>query len=200
VTATEPRAARAEGASPGPRRRSHRVRWIVALVLVAVIAVAIVAATRPSVQASPFVSPLTGQRAPAISGSTLDGQRFSLADERGRWVVVNFFASWCPPCQQEEPDLVAFAFHQQRQVQGAALVSVVFHDSDGAAAQFVDVEGARWPAVADPGGIIAGDYGVTSPPTTFLIDPAGRVAAALEGPLTAAQLDQVLAQARKADG
>ena len=73
---------------------------------------------------------------------------------RGRWVVVNFFASWCPPCQQEQPELVAFAY-QHRGPGDAALVGVVFDDAPRRRAAFMRSTGATWPAVVDPGGQIA---------------------------------------------
>ena len=56
--------------------------------------------------------------------------------------------------------------------------------------------GDLWPALADPGGVIAQRYGVTSPPTTFVINPAGRVTAVLEGPATEKNLDSFLRAAR----
>ena len=104
-----------------------------------------------------------------------------LAAYRGRWVCVNFFASWCPPCQQEEPDLVTFAF-QHRAPGDAALVGVVYDDTTGNARAFEQSAGATWPTVVDPGGQIALRYGVRGPPETFLISPAGKVVAHLDGP------------------
>lgn len=181
--------------APPRRRPAHWVRWITLAAVIVLVVVAVVAATRPSVQATPFQSPLLGQRAPAVVGRDLKGRPVDLAQYRGRWVVLNFFASWCPPCGQEEPNLVAFAFQQQHQAPGAVLLGVVFHDADAAARQFMTVDGAQWPALPDPGGVIANAYGVGSPPTTFLIDPRGIVAGALEGPLTARQLDDALARA-----
>src|SRR4029453_18675476 len=53
-------------------------------------------------------SPLLGKVAPALSGTTLDGESFDIDDHRGEWVVVNVFATWCRPCVQEHPQLVAF--------------------------------------------------------------------------------------------
>ena len=76
------------------------------------VAAALVAllATSPPQTAIEVDTPLVGQTAPSITGSTLGGGSFNLQAWRGRWVVVNFFASWCQPCQQEQPELVAFAY------------------------------------------------------------------------------------------
>ena len=67
------------------------------------------------------------------------------------------------------------------------MVSVVFHDTTSTASAFLRKNGDLWPAVSDPGGSIAERYGVTAPPTTFVIDPSGAVTAVLEGPATAAE-------------
>jgi thiol-disulfide isomerase/thioredoxin len=121
----------------------------------------------------------------------------SLRSLRGHYVFVNFFASWCGPCQQEAPDFIAFAY-QNAPKEGADLVSVVFHDEVASAESFLKTQGAPWPAVDDPGGAIAAHYGVTSPPTTFLIDPSGRITVEPEiGPATRAELQDMIDQARK---
>lgn len=203
--------------APQNRRRRHLARWVAGGVLLVLVVVAVVAATRPSSQATQAQSPLVGHRAPALDGTTLSGQRFSLANERGHYVYVNFFASWCPPCQQEEPALVDFAFRQSRVgtigtggtgtgtagtaggVGGARMVSVVFNDTVGDARRFVDDWGIKWPVVPDSGGSIANRYGVGSPPTTFLIDPSGVVVGTWIGPVTVAQLDEMLTAARKGE-
>ncbi len=182
-----------------PRRR-HTARWLAGGLLVVLVVVSVVMATRPSYEATPVASPLIGQPAPAFSQATLDGSQLALASLRGHYVVLNFFASWCTPCQTEEPALVAFDFEQSRQADRAELVSVVFDDPDSAAAQFVQSWGARWPALTDPGGAVANSYGVSSPPTTFLIDPRGRVVDELLGPVSRAELDAKLAQARSGNG
>ena len=128
-------------------------------------------------------------------GPTLGGGSFNLAAWRGRWVVVNFFASWCPPCQQEQPELVAFAY-AHRSPADAALVGVVFDDSASTARSFMRSTGATWPAVVDGGGQIALDYGVRGPPETFIVSPDGTVVAHFDGPMTNASLDYWLTRAQ----
>lgn len=133
--------------------------------------------------------------APTLDGATLAGTHFSLSSERGHYVYVNFFASWCPPCQEEAPALMDFAFRQGSH--GARLVSVVFNDTVADAERFVSDWGMRWPVVADRGGEIANRFGVASPPMTFLVSPSGTVVGTWIGPVTTAQLTRLLGAARR---
>jgi len=180
-------------------RRRHTTRWVAGAVLAILAAVGIVLATRTPQEATKVDSPLVGHVAPAFAGADLrTGTHVSLASLRGRYVFVNFFASWCGPCQTEAPDLVAFDYGQRTTSDGAVLVSVVFHDETASARQFLVSQGATWPALTDPGGSIADAYGVTGPPTTYLIDPSGRITVQPEtGPATEANLLDMLRQARK---
>jgi cytochrome c biogenesis protein CcmG/thiol:disulfide interchange protein DsbE len=184
-------------AEVGGARHRHTARWIAGVALVVVAALVALLATRPAASETEVFTPLLGQSAPGISGTTLTGTPFDLSGYRGRWVVVNFFASWCPPCQQEEPELVDFAY-QHRAADDVALVGVVYDDATSTARSFDSSAGATWPAVVDPGGQVALRYGVRAPPETFLISPAGTVVAHIDGAVTAAYLDQQLAAARAA--
>jgi cytochrome c biogenesis protein CcmG, thiol:disulfide interchange protein DsbE len=180
-----------------PSRRRHTARWVTGAVLVVLVVVSVVLATRPSVQATAVQSPLDGHAAPAISARTFSGAHISLASLHGHYVFVNFFASWCPPCAAEEPSLVAFDFEQHKLAGGAALLSVDVDDSTSGGARFVDQWGITWPALPDRAGTIANAYGVGSPPMTFLIDPRGTVVTAYAGPITLSQLQGMLASARR---
>jgi cytochrome c biogenesis protein CcmG, thiol:disulfide interchange protein DsbE len=179
------------------RRRHHRTRWVAGAVLVVLVVVGIVLATRTPQEATAVQSPLLGHRAPNFTGADLStGAPVSLGALRGHYVVINFFASWCIPCQQEAPDLSRFYYQQTHSAHGADMLSVVFHDTTSTARSFLRQNGDLWPAVSDPGGTIAQDYGVTAPPTTFVVDPAGRVSAVLEGPATQKNLETFIKAAR----
>lgn len=183
------------------RPRRHLTRWIAGGVLLVLVVVGIVLATRAPQEATAVQSPLLGHRAPAFTGSDLTtGAPVSLASLRGHYVVINFFASWCTPCQQEAPDLSRFHYQQSHATDGAEMVSVVFNDTTSTARSFLRQNGDLWAAVSDPHGTIAEHYGVTSPPTTFVVDPAGRVTAVLEGPATQKNLDTFLTAARRQAG
>ena len=165
--------------------------------MLVLVVVGVVLATRTPQQATAVQSPLLGRSAPQFTGTDLStGSRVSLLSLRGHYVVINFFASWCIPCQEEAPDLSRFHYEQAHAADGADMVSVVFHDTSDTASAFQRANGDLWPAVSDPGGAIAQSYGVTAPPTTFVIDPSGRVTAALEGPATQKNLDSFLAAAK----
>jgi cytochrome c biogenesis protein CcmG/thiol:disulfide interchange protein DsbE len=131
--------------------------------------------------------------APAVRGVTVGGTQFALPRAPGHYVVLNFFASWCVPCQLEGPELVTFEF-QHQQSGSPSVVSVVFQDTTSSALAYQRKIGVTWPTMADPNNAIALAYGVREDPTSFLIAPDGRVVASIVGGVTAKGLNALVAR------
>ena len=118
-----------------------------------------------------------GSDTPPLVGSTLDGQSFDLATTRGKPAVVNFFASWCPPCNEEAPDLVAFAEAHPE----IAVVGVAVNDQRADTEAFVTQYGVKYAVVFDAEGGAGADWGVSGIPTTFFLDADGAVTDTIVG-------------------
>jgi peroxiredoxin len=184
-----------EHTQPPPRR--HTARWVGIGVLVIVAGLIAALATRPPATVDEVQNPVVGKMAPPLVGQTVDGTHYALPSRPGKFVVVSFFASWCEQCQSEGPQLVQFQFeHKQRG--DATMLSVVFSDSEADAKASQAQLGVTWPTLADSGGGIALNFGVRELPSTFVIAPDGRVVKAIVAPVTAAELDQIIAKAKAA--
>jgi cytochrome c biogenesis protein CcmG/thiol:disulfide interchange protein DsbE len=182
-------------------RRRSPVAAIAIVVVVVVGLLVVVLFTREPATDRQADSPLLGRRAPALVGTTLDGTAFDLADQRGEWVLVNFFATWCAPCRQEHDDLASF-HDRHRAIGDASIVSVVFDDTAGNAREFFEENGGGFPVVVSDEGDIALDYGVLKVPESYLISPDGTVVAKIIGGVTEGGLESILddAQAGGAGG
>jgi cytochrome c biogenesis protein CcmG/thiol:disulfide interchange protein DsbE len=106
----------------------------------------------------------------------------SLAEYRGKWVLVNFWASWCVPCKEEAPDLQAF--QAQRGGGRFTVLGIDSRDLGGDGRAFVRRFGLTYPQLRDGNGDSAHDYGTTGVPESYLVDPRGKVRLHQVGPVT----------------
>jgi cytochrome c biogenesis protein CcmG/thiol:disulfide interchange protein DsbE len=138
--------------------------------------------------------------AAAFSADKLDGSgTLSLSDYAGKVVVLNFFASWCPPCREENPALVRV--WERYRTSDVVFIGIVFGDSTDKARTYVSTNGVTWPTVQDADGSIAFAYGVFGPPETYFIGPDGIIAGRHIGPISEATLvtaiDKLRPQAKR---
>lgn len=135
-------------------------------------------------------SPLIGKAAPAFAlrqvgtTNTIDISRL-----RGKPLVVNFWATWCGPCWEEHPVLVANARILQPNVQ---FLGVVFQDKEEKILGFLEQRGSSYPTVVDEAGKTAIAYGVGGVPETYFIDANGVIVAKYNGPMSADILQENL--------
>ena len=156
------------------------LRWLLVPVLVVPVAWLLFAGIGRNPRE--VASPLIGQPAPGWSLTTLDGDSLTSADLAGRPYVLNFWASWCPPCVEEHPVL---AEAHERYGDEVTIVGVLYQDDPASAREFLARYGdAGYANVTDPDSRLAIDYGVTGPPETFFVDAGGIVRARQWGPLT----------------
>jgi thiol-disulfide isomerase/thioredoxin len=131
---------------------------------------------------------------PKLTVKTFDGGEFDLAAQRGRWVVVNYWATWCNPCLKEIPDLDAL----DKAREDVVVIGLAYEEIEKAEMQaFLKAHPISYPiAVLDVYAPPA-DFG-TPPglPMTFLIDPQGRVASRHLGPVTSQELEKEIAAAK----
>ncbi|MDQ2912659.1 MAG: TlpA family protein disulfide reductase [Chloroflexota bacterium] len=128
-----------------------------------------------------------GKPAPVLTLQRLDGSgEVTLADFSGKVVVVNFFASWCLPCIQENPALVRV--YERYRASNVVMVGVNYQESRDNGLAYVQRMGLNWTTVADDDGRVALSYGVFGPPETFFIGPDGVIAGRHIGPIDEATL------------
>jgi cytochrome c biogenesis protein CcmG/thiol:disulfide interchange protein DsbE len=119
-------------------------------------------------------SPLIGRLAAPFTLVGFDGKPVSLAEMRGKIVVLNFWASWCFPACYEEAPVLERNWRAYRD-RGVMVVGIDIQDTEEAARKFIAQFGLSFPNAPDPGGKVSVDYGVYGVPETFFIDRSGRI-------------------------
>ena len=124
-----------------------------------------------------------GEPAPDRELPTLDGTGTgSIADHHGKWVLVNFWASWCDPCREEAPALQRF--YERHRDEGFTVLGIDLDDATEDAQDFVEEFGLSYPQLRDgDGDRWRDDYAMTGFPESFLIDPDGDIALIRRGPV-----------------
>lgn len=122
--------------------------------------------------------------------TTAPSTKLELESLRGRPVVLDFWATWCGPCQAESPIVNAIA--QRYKDRGLAVVGVNTSDEDGLAAHFAKKKGLSFPMVYDESNAIARAYNVSSLPTLVVISKTGKIVAVRHGVTSDSELDELV--------
>jgi cytochrome c biogenesis protein CcmG, thiol:disulfide interchange protein DsbE len=170
-----------------------RVYWPITLAAAALVALLTygVASTGPDTSIDERLAAGERVEAPVRDLPRLgDGGSGSLADHRGKVVVLNVWASWCPPCVSEMPLLQRT--HEEIESKGGLVLGIDTQDAQEDALKFLREKEIDFPSLRDRDREYGRDLGVSGYPETFLIDREGRIAALRRGPVTEAWLDEHL--------
>lgn len=167
-------------ALPGRIRLSTALTGAAAM-LVVVVATALLTAgssarTGPMATAKPFTLDRLGD----------PGSQIALSDYAGRPVIINFFASWCGPCQKETPLIARFYRSHHGQV---VIIGIDANDQAGAALKFLRAQGVRYPVAFDPSASVTVSYGIMALPQTLFLNARHQIVRHIRGAVTLAELD-----------
>jgi peroxiredoxin len=118
--------------------------------------------------------------APNFSLKSLDGEQTSLKEFRGKVVFLNFWATWCGPCKSEVEDIDKL--HEALGGEDFVVMAVDIRENSKKVRAFMEKHGIDFPAYLDEKGSVSSEYGVSGIPTTFLINPDGKIAGWAVGP------------------
>ena len=147
---------------------------------------------RPGVNAQFGEVEVSASTYPGFELPMLDGGTIALQEFRGKIVVVDFWASWCPPCRSEGP-ILAEAYRDWSD-RGVEFVGIAIWDDESSVREFIDTVGIEYATGMDDRGHIAVDFGVRGLPEKFFVMPDGEVVKKVIGPSTRAQLDSILSE------
>jgi peroxiredoxin len=171
---------------------TSRWKWLAVMSSVLILGVGWIALTAVPASATTsgrIPSPRAGFLAPDFTLGALRGGEISLAELRGQSVVLNLWASWCPPCRAEMPALQnAYERYRGRGLEIIAL-NTTYQDNESAAAEFARELGLEFPILLDRTGLVSNLYHLRALPTTFFIDREGVIQKVIiGGPMSAASI------------
>ncbi|MEG0711279.1 MAG: cytochrome c biogenesis protein/redoxin [Niameybacter sp.] len=142
------------------------------------------------------------QQAPDFTLTDQYGNTHTLSAYKGKTVFLNFWATWCPPCKEEMPDIEALYKDYGLNAEDVVVLGVAFPNmgdekSKEEVIQFLEDEGYTFPVVMDEEGALAYYYGISAFPTTFLINPDGTVEGYLRGMMSREMMDEVISKTRE---
>lgn len=165
-----------------------KFQWVLLIVVTAVLGSGWIVVTRAQEGIDDVANPVAGRAAPDFSLATSDGTTYNLNDLRGQPVIVNFWATWCPPCLEEMPALqeVYDAYRDE----GLIVLAINQDEPADRIDRFAQEHGLTFPLLLDPDYNVTDRYQVGLLPSTFFIDRLGVVHEVIfGGPLTRASLE-----------
>lgn len=156
----------------GGRRWGVILAWAVVLALLGVLGVSLLRSQQGPVG--------VGSMAPDFSLTTFEGDQIDMVDLRGKVVVINFWASWCKPCEEEAEELERA--YQMMKDRGVVFLGVNYVDTEPEALGYLDRFGITYPNGPDLGTRISQAYRIRGVPETFVVGPDGRVDSFQKGP------------------
>lgn len=166
--------------------RSRSIRWASILIIIIVVVLAVIGNTGKRTVA---IMPQPGYQAPPIRLASFAGPTLSLVQFRGKPVFVNFWASWCPPCRAETPDLVKM----YRKFGGnIVFLGVNLTDSDSvlAAKGFIQYYRIPYPVLEDAKNAVGKEYDIIAIPTSFFINREGIIVSRVTGGMTSSVMQR----------
>jgi peroxiredoxin len=146
--------------------------------------------TTGTASASNQVIQAQGHAAPNFTLQSLDGEPVSLHDYAGQVVLVNMWATWCPPCKAEMPALNAF--YEAYQAEGFVVLALNSQEEAATVQAFIEANGFSFPVLLDSQAEVMNQYHVRGLPTTFIIDRNGFIAHIQSGQITSQQLEAMV--------
>ena len=174
-----------------PAQPASARRWLLTLLVLLLFGPGWVIANRlPAIPDPTVAAPQVGFLAPDFTATTLTGESITLSELRGKPVVLNFWATWCPPCRAELPH-----FQAAHEAYGgrAIILAVDERENPAQVAGFAQQYGLTFPIPLDLDGRIGVQYRIRALPTTYFIDADGVIRRVIRGTTTRAVLDSTLA-------